>query len=409
MFKKNKIKDEISQYHYGLTKITLLLVFLTFGVIIFLYLFKWESIVQFFIYFEASNLFLELITESFEKLILERIGLIIGLIIGLLSLFEFIRQKKAYVFTDSDKSKHFDLSYSMYSLFNYIIISSLIIYLFFHKYLRTKEEVFIFIFIFIIVRLITWFNGLFNGLLKQILKIINNVKVKFLRYIYKIFLLPYASLVGIIEIFNLSSRILFYIVLLIYLLISGIYEIAFIILLYFLTIAVVVPLLKNYTKILHDYDLLDKIEPGYSMEKVKNEFFNINYLDKYCIKNYLKKNISQIQVLSIWFIYKNINLFQKSIIIITFIIPLGLLSLNFNLFSTIYFVLTAIYWYLGLSIISNGFPSIKVDIFFDKKSKTMNSVYIIEDNKDYIIICDKDKNIIKINKSFIHEIRKASY
>jgi hypothetical protein len=190
------------------------------------------------------------------------------------------------------------------------------------------------------------------------------------------------------------------------------FEIFILLLLYILTKILFLQLLKSYVNIIHNYSLLESMQP----KKVKNLLQNIINLAKLDLKNLVysksklslekyKKYITPFMSSIVLFIMHKTSLFQSTIFTLT-ILSLVLSSLlNFNLLSSFYIILTLIIWFWIISIISVGFPRKKIEIELVTKEKIRN-VFLIEDNpKGYYLVLTKRNQIIKIMKNSVVKIK----
>jgi hypothetical protein len=149
-------------------------------------------------------------------------------------------------------------------------------------------------------------------------------------------------------------------------------------------------MVNYYVKIMFSYESLD------IYNKNRKEKLTIHDLDKLF-------KMDKIVMLVITIIINNIDLLQKSIVILIFAVPIVFRFLEFNVLTIVYTILTLTFWYALFSIVED-FPTNKADITITNNEK-IKDVYIIENNPGgHILVLNKDNKTIQIMKGSIIKI-----
>lgn len=149
--------------------------------------------------------------------------------------------------------------------------------------------------------------------------------------------------------------------------------------------------------------ILSKIISSYESEKIR---FDGSF---HVLKRILMKNADKL--LHFAFLLTTVVKNKNDTILKTISITIPLLiwilpDYNFNLLSIIYIALTLLFWYFIISCLS-WLPTDKINL--DVGGKTIKNVYVVEDSPDgWMIVLDKNNNILKLNKSHITRIETVN-
>ncbi len=154
---------------------------------------------------------------------------------------------------------------------------------------------------------------------------------------------------------------------------------------FLISLIIFIPLGKSYLNVLYNYDLISELNGVNTSKNKQNSSLILQSLPKVVI-NLVIQNAPEAQS----------AIFASTI----FVIGFGL-AFNFNIISIVYLVLTFLYWFSFISIISSGFPKQKSKISFLDGTEVKN-FYIIEDNPDgYYLIVNHENKIQTVFKNTI--------
>ncbi|WP_459202225.1 hypothetical protein [Methanococcus sp. CF] len=100
------------------------------------------------------------------------------------------------------------------------------------------------------------------------------------------------------------------------------------------------------------------------------------------------------------------KVFSDGIVILSLIVLYCGIVNNFNIFSIMYLLVSQIFWYFTLSLISHGIPKKTSDIYFNNNLEPMKKVYIIYENPDdeHIVVVTEKNHIQRIFKNSICKV-----
>ncbi len=269
---------------------------------------------------------------------------------------------------------------SLFRLFHFYGIFILFFY-FLQKYNLKLNYGYIFIIILVGLYLIKW-----------LMKLLKKSKKGFSRIIY-LFLL------SILFIEGLKFKAMFIFSTILFSLIYGMWDIVAISLFFFLTYTIFLPLVKKYEILTQDYRVLELLS-----NPTKLNFLSILNIQN---KKKIQKTMNTLNKIILNILYKNEN--KGAIESIFMFLPLMIaflgLIFNLNILTTIYLILTSIYWFWAISIILPGWSKGKVDVILNKKS--INNVFLIEEKKDAFLVLNKQNKVLVIMKTNILYITQS--